>query len=140
MFRMSKQGNGDDIQADWKSLGNTTKAISKAISSSSWIANRLPPNRPRYGITFDDHVTPEERALGLASSTIKVIDLQTQAVLGEATQYAWTPGVLFTGPKGPNAKDRWLSAYGCGHPHQETGFLTRLFVDQVLKPLSPHRK
>jgi hypothetical protein len=99
-----------------------------------------PPNRPRYGITFDDHVTPEERALGLASSTIKVIDLQTQAVLGEATQYAWTPGVLFTGPKGPNAKDRWLSAYGCGHPHQETGFLTRLFVDQVLKPLSPHRK
>jgi hypothetical protein len=109
------------------------------LSKIGWIDVLLdrqpaPPNRPRYGVTFEDHVIPEERALGLASSTVKVIDIKTQEVLGEATRYAWTPGVLFQGPKRADAQDPWRSAYGCGHPHTGSGIDTRFFVDQVLQP------
>jgi hypothetical protein len=114
-------------------------------SKIGWIDTLLdrqpaPPNRSRYGVTFEDHVISEERALGLASSTIKVIDLKTQEVLGEATQYAWTPAVLFPGPKYGEAQDSWLSAYHCGNAHSWFGFETRLFVDQVLQPLNSNKK
>jgi hypothetical protein len=44
-----------------------------------------PDPAPRYGVTFEDHVIPEDRALWLASSTIKVLDLKTNEVLGELT-------------------------------------------------------
>lgn len=40
-------------------------------------------------MTYEDHVVPEERALWLASSTVKVINRQTNEVLGEMTRYAW---------------------------------------------------
>ena len=45
---------------------------------------------PRYGVTYEDHVIPEDRYLGIASSTIKVLDLETKEVLGEMTRYAWS--------------------------------------------------
>ena len=54
------------------------------------VLSTTPP--PRYGVTFEDHVIPEERYLGLASSTVKVIDLETKEVLGEMLRYAWSPG------------------------------------------------
>lgn len=83
---------------------------------------------PRYGVTWEDHVIPEERYLGVASSTIKVIDLQTNEVLGELTRYAWSPGA----PSRVNPSP-WLTAYRC--PDQAwTGADTRKFVDQVLIP------
>jgi hypothetical protein len=65
---------------------------------------------------------------------VKAIDLQTQEVLGEITNFAWAPGVLFPGHKGPNAMDPWLSSRHCGSPHQSAGHDTRLFVDQVADP------
>ncbi|MBK6638440.1 MAG: hypothetical protein IPG34_12730 [Rhodocyclaceae bacterium] len=55
-----------------------------------------PNPAPRYGVTFEDHVIPAERALGLASSTVKVIDLKTGEVLGEMLRYAW--GVIGRDP------------------------------------------
>jgi hypothetical protein len=84
---------------------------------------------PRYGVTFEDHVIPEERAVGVASSTIKVLDLQTNEELGEMTRYAWSPG----GPSSPNPSP-WLTAWKC--PGQPVGAeaATRKFVDQILIP------
>ncbi len=83
---------------------------------------------PRYGVTFEDHVIPEDRALGIASSTIKVFDLKTKEVLGEMTRYAWSPG------PGSGSPSPWLSAYKCpGHPVGASA-ATRKFVDQVLIP------
>lgn len=83
---------------------------------------------PRYGVTYDDHVIPEERYLGVASSTIKVIDLQTQEVLGEMIRYAWSPGA----PSRVNPSP-WLTAYRC--PQRGwTSADTRQFTDQVLIP------
>lgn len=111
----------------------------RPASTIGWVdavleRQRAPSDRPRYGVTYEDHVIPEERALGLSSSTVKVLDLKTQEVLGEMTMYAWTPGVLNMGPRGPASAVPWLSAYTCGNRSNTAGTKTRLFVDQVLKP------
>ncbi len=81
---------------------------------------------PRYAVTYEDHVLPQERAMGVASSTVKVIDLSTNEVLGEMIRYAYRPqGLLLT---------EWLTANRC--PDQAVGVnsATRKFVDQVLIP------
>jgi hypothetical protein len=89
----------------------------------------IAPEKPtsRYGIRFEDHVIPEERALWVASGTIKVIDLQTMEVLGEMTRYA----IAYTRP-GPGASPPWLRVKICGG--QGLANVDRTFVDQVLKP------
>lgn len=106
----------------------------RPTSKIGWIdtlLDKTPVNSPapRYGVTFEDHVIPEERAVGVASSTIKVIDLKTNEVLGEMTRYAWSPG----GPSRVNPSP-WLTAHKC--PSQAVGAeaATRKFVDQILIP------
>jgi hypothetical protein len=87
----------------------------------------LPP--PRYGVTYEDHVIPEERYLGVASSTVKVIDLETKEVLGEMIRYAWSPGA----PSRINPSP-WLTAYKCPGHARGANSATRKFVDQILIP------
>lgn len=84
---------------------------------------------PRYGVTFEDHVIPEERALWVASSTVKVIDLQIHQVLGEMTRYAWAGG----GPTS-SSPSPWLRARRCPDEAVGTNAATRKFVDQILMP------
>lgn len=81
---------------------------------------------PRYGVTYEDHVIPQERAMGVASSTVKVIDLQSKEVLGEMIRYAYRPrGLRLT---------EWLTANKCpGYPYGASA-ATRKFVDQILIP------
>lgn len=82
----------------------------------------------RYAVTFEDHVIPEERALWLASSTIKVLDLQTDEVLAEWTRYAMSY------IHRPGGGVPWLNHEVCpGTPGRE-GTKTRQFVDQILIP------
>ncbi|QLC74557.1 hypothetical protein LPB260_28165 [Pseudomonas sp. LPB0260] len=105
----------------------------RPTSKIGWIDTLLekspaPDPTPRYGVTFEDHVIPEERALGVASSTVRVIDLETDEVLGEMLRYAWSTPVSSANPS------PWLTAYRC--PDHEVGVAeaTRKFVDQVLIP------
>ena len=95
------------------------------------ILEKTPTPNPslRYGVTFEDHVIPEDRYLGIASSTIKVLNLQTQEVLGEMTRYAWSPGT----PSRVNPSP-WLTAYRCPDHAVGTSGATRKFVDQILIP------
>lgn len=79
---------------------------------------------PRYGVTFEDHVIPEERAMWISSSTVKVIDLETKDVLGELTRYAMSRGGV----------SPWLAAYKCPGHTVGASEATRKFVDQVLIP------
>lgn len=88
-----------------------------------------PDPSPRYGVTYEDHVIPEDRYLGIASSTIKVIDLKINEVLGEMTRYAWSPGA----PSRVNPSP-WLTAYRCPDHARGTNAATRKFVDQILVP------
>jgi hypothetical protein len=81
---------------------------------------------PRYGVTYEDHVIPEERVVGVASSTVKVVDLKTNEVLGEMIRYAWRP-------RGVHATE-WLTSSNCSDHAVGTNAATRKFVDQILIP------
>jgi hypothetical protein len=102
-------------------IGWIDTVLDKAPSPSS--------TPPSYGVTYEDHVIPEERYLGVASSTIKVLDLKTNKVMGELTRYAWSPGA----PSRVNPSP-WLTAYKCPGHAVGAGAATRKFVDQVLIP------
>jgi len=88
-----------------------------------------PDPAPRYAVTYEDYVIPEERALGVASSTLKVIDIQTNEVLGESTRYAVTGGFDTKSSTSP-----WLVSRVCPTTSGLVGTWTRQFADQVLIP------
>ncbi len=88
-----------------------------------------PDPPPRYAVTFEDHVIPEERARGLASSTVKVIDTQSNEVMAEMLRYAWSPPGAFSARATP-----WLTAYKCPAVSVGSSYATRQFVDRVLIP------
>lgn len=96
-----------------------------------WSLDKLPSpskTQPRYAVTFEDHVIPEERALWVASSTIKVLDLQTNEVLGEMTRYAMSY------IHAPRHSMPWLNHSVCPTMNGPEGARTRHFVDQILIP------
>lgn len=93
-----------------------------------YFLDKSPTKAPasRYGVTYEDHVIPSERAMGVASSTVKVIDLKTNEVLGEMIRYAYRPrGLRLT---------EWLTSNRCPDHAVGVGSATRKFVDQVLIP------
>jgi hypothetical protein len=105
----------------------------RPTSKIGWIDTVLdkapaPDPAPRYGVTYEDHVIPDDRTLGVASSTVKVLDLQTNEVLGEMVRYAWTPGPSAANPS------PWLTAHRCPDHAVGTEAATRKFVDQILIP------
>ncbi len=88
--------------------------------------------RVRYAVTYEDHVIPIERFLGIASSTVKVIDTQTNELLGEYTRYSRASSFSQIGSQNLYP---WLSAKLCGQVKNGDGSkTTRQFVDQVLIP------
>lgn len=97
-----------------------------------WSLDKVPSpskTKPRYAVTFEDHVIPEERALWVASSTVKVLDLQTNEVLGEMTRYAMSY------IHAPRNSMPWLRHSICPDMNA-TGDAqsTRIFVDEFLIP------
>ncbi|MDG9928934.1 MULTISPECIES: hypothetical protein [unclassified Pseudomonas] len=90
--------------------------------------NPAPDLSPLYGVTFEDHVIPSERALGVASSTVRVINLKTGDVLGEMLRYVWSTPASRANPS------PWLTAYKCPGHAVGAEAATRKFVDQILIP------
>ena len=96
-----------------------------------------PGAMPRYGVTYDDISTREERDYWIAGSSLKVIDLQTNEVMAERIGYMMDRG------QGDRNSGRapWLFAefHACpgfpktssGHPFK--GYQTRNFVEKVLQ-------
>jgi hypothetical protein len=99
-----------------------------------------PDPAPRYGVTFDDISTREERDYWIAGSSLRVIDLQTNEVMAERIGYMMDHG------QGNNSGGRapWLLAVRNACPrfgppgihsvaqlHQ-----TRNFVEKVLHIVS----
>jgi hypothetical protein len=98
-----------------------------------------PDPTPRYGVTYDDISTCEERDYWIAGSSLKVIDLQTNEVMAERIGYMMDPG------QGSNSGGRspWLMAarYACpkfgpekvGVPRSfYQAHQTRNFVEKIL--------
>jgi hypothetical protein len=99
---------------------------------------------PRYGVTYDDISTREERDYWIAGSSLKVINLETNEVMAERIGYMMDRG------QGNDSSGRspWLSAADHACPRfgpKETGrgiprFFyqarqTRNFVEKVLHPI-----
>ncbi|HQU80923.1 MAG TPA: hypothetical protein PLU47_15835 [Azonexus sp.] len=102
------------------------------MSVYRWSLDKVPsPSKtpPRYAVTFEDHVIPEERALWVASSTVKVLDLKTNEVLGEMTRYAMSY------IHAPRHSMPWLNHSICPEMNVTSyAQSTRIFVDQILIP------
>ena len=97
----------------------------------------------RYGVTYDDISTREEREYWIAGSSLKVIDLQTREVIAERVGYMmdWAQGHSAGG------RSPWLWAFenACpgfkknpnrlaGPASASTGYQAARFVEKVLKP------
>ena len=107
-----------------------------------FIADRVPApdSAPRYGVTYDDISTREERDYWIAGSSLRVIDLKTNEVMAERIGYMFDPG------QGSDSGGRspWLSAasYACpifrpANAVRQPDFVyqmfqTRNFVEKVL--------
>lgn len=93
---------------------------------------------PRYGVTYDDISTHDEREYWIAGSSLKVVDLQTGEVLAERVGYLMDRGQGDTS----GGRSPWLVAASTacpafpadpgGHPVQADQ--TRIFVTKVLRP------
>ncbi len=83
------------------------------------------------GVCFSTYAVPvilgEIKKLFRDSGTVKVIDTQTNEVLGEMVRYAYFPGKI-----GSGASANWGRADLCPGALLNAGHATRLFVDHVL--------
>lgn len=91
---------------------------------------------PRYGVTYDDISTHEEREYWIAGSSLKVIDLQTNEVIAERIGYMvdWAQGSQAGG------RSPWLFAantacpeFADKHGSSAQPYQTVHFVEKVLK-------
>ena len=87
---------------------------------------------PRYGITYDDISTPEERQHWIAGSSLKVIDLQTNEVIAERIGYM----VDFAQGATPGGRQPWTFArknkgWSCPELRIQS-YGARRFVEKVL--------
>lgn len=95
---------------------------------------------PRYGVTFDDLSTREEREYWIAGSSLRIIDLKTNEVMAERIGY------MMDRAQGSRAGGRapwlWAATYSCPRfdgGRSEPAFAaqpkqTRQFTQQILKP------
>lgn len=101
------------------------------------ISALAPVERPRYGVTFDDISTRQDRDYWIAGSSLKVIDLKKNRVIAERVGYMYDPG------QGDTSRGRspWLlaAAHACPafpgtQPHVHRLGQTAKFVEKVLVP------
>lgn len=96
---------------------------------------------PRYGVTYDDISTREDREYWIAGSSLRVIDLQTNEIMAERIGYMMDPGQGATGQGGSHSNWERARRHACpafpatsdGHPF--TGYQSRDFVEKVVKPI-----
>ncbi|TMQ75132.1 hypothetical protein [Candidatus Accumulibacter phosphatis] len=96
-----------------------------------------PGPAPRYGITYDDISTREEREYWIAGSSLRVIDLKTQEVMAERIGYMMDRAQ----GSGAGGRSPWLFAadhacpsFGTRHSFTRQARQTQDFVENVLKP------
>ncbi len=115
------------------------------FKSKEFVLDREPSQgpAPRYGVTYDDISTREEREHWIAGSSLKVVDLQTKEVIAERIGYMmdWAQGSKAGG------RSPWLFAADNACPgfqwnpnvlvrngSGEQAGQTLIFVEKVLRP------
>jgi hypothetical protein len=116
-----------------------------------YVVDRVPINKrtSRYGITYDDISTHEEREYWIAGSSLKVVDMETNEIIAERIGYMIDMG------QGSRAGGRspWIFAadYACprfqrnplhpsGHGTSSQPGQTQYFVEKALKPSLANNK
>lgn len=102
--------------------------------SESFLLKREPSSgpQPRYGITYDDITTQEERALWIAGSSLRVIDTETKEVIAERIGYMVDFGLgNKAGGRQPWTHAKSREGWSC--PQHVVNAQTRKFVEKVLK-------
>jgi hypothetical protein len=102
---------------------------------------------PRYGVTYDDISTHEEREYWIAGSSLRVVDLKTNEVIAERIGYMvdWAQGSraggrspwLFAADNAcPNFYRNFKKLIGAGTTHGSGAQINQTldFVEKVLKP------
>lgn len=96
---------------------------------------------PRYGVTYDDISTHDDRVHWIAGSSLKVIDLKTNEVIAERIGY------MIDGSQGDTAGGRspWLLAASVACPpfpgrHAYQSGQAARFVEKVLVPIRNSEK
>lgn len=109
------------------------------FQTMAYVLDKVPATgpAPRYGVTYDDLSTREEREYWIAGSSLRVIDLKTNEVMAERIGY------MMDRAQGSNAGGRspWLFAadhacpsFGTRHSFTRQARQTQDFVENVLKP------
>lgn len=91
-----------------------------------------PGPQPRYGVTYDDITTPEERALWIAGGSLKIVDTEINEVIAERIGYMIDRGL---GNKG-GGRQPWtyaLTTPGWSCPQHISNGQARTFTEKVLK-------
>lgn len=117
------------------------------FKTREFVLDRTPaPNSgPRYGVTYDDISTLDDREYWIAGSSLKIIDLSTNEVMAERIGYMMDRGQ----GNSSGGRSPWLFAadHACpsffrnpnlppnGHGAQAQTRQTQDFVEKVLKPI-----
>jgi len=92
---------------------------------------------PRYGVTYDDISTREEREYWIAGSSLKVIDLKTNEVIAERIGYMMDRGQGNTsGGRAPwlLAENNACPVFAPRHASTSQSYQTLDFTEKVLNP------
>ena len=117
------------------------------FKSKEFVLDKVPApdTAPRYGVTYDDISTPQDRELWIAGSSLKVVDLKINEVIAERIGYMMDRGQgNYSGGRSP-----WLMAADNACPSfqryeapvvQTPGFSKQAnqtddFVEKVLHPI-----
>jgi hypothetical protein len=105
-----------------------------------FVLDRIPAIGPttRYGVTYDDISTREDRDYWIAGSSLKVIDLQTNEVMAERIGYMMDRGQgNRSGGRSPwlLAADNACPAFASRHGSTAQINQTEKFVEKVLNPI-----
>lgn len=104
-----------------------------------FVTDKVPAsgNAPRYGVTYDDISTHEDRDYWIAGSSLKVVDLKTNEVIAERIGYMvdWTQGAS-AGVRSPweTAIDAACPAFPMRPGTRYQAGQTDTFVEKVLRP------
>jgi hypothetical protein len=129
------------IEEPWLTNKSYLKGYLRFVADRS--SAGIPP--PRYGVTYDDISTREEREYWIAGSSLRIIDLSTNEVIAERIGY------MFDAGQGSRAGSRspWLFAFDHACPSflsrsNKPGpaaplalYQTARFVEKVLQPKAP---
>ncbi len=107
----------------------------KPFKTTAFVLDKIPSvdPQPRYGVTYDDISTHEDREYWIAGSSLRVIDLQTNVVIAERIGYMMDRGQGATGQGGSHPA--WDRARDHACPSNPATDQTRNFVEKSLRPI-----